>query len=473
MLAGAKAELLRRGEDVMSNPSTRPGHIKKGSQGSLWSSARASDGAPPLPHSNSNGPLDMKQMLHALPGRDRTSSYSNDRVGTLVRPAFAREQPVERPSGIGYIPPVPTYALSPGDPIPPGYVAHARNACVDFDMQWDSIREPLAWGDGGEYGEEWSAMHKRFRKGLGHLIEWYDSHGAANLSDDDEAVPAIEEEDEGEVDEDVAVVLVTHGAGCNALIGALTNQPVLLDVCMASVTMAVRRGEKDPFNGFRLSPLQSPTPESSPDRSNSVPRHSSPRPSGLSSMYEMKLVASADHLRPGIDPARPLHVQSSSPVMAASKTIPESRRRSTLSYSTVPSEPGWNLDDGSRRSVSSALGSIRRLSTTQNIPPQRLGSNSSGMSMTGLWSPTSPSLAPTSQPGFPEQVKEKLEEVSAEAEAPDAPAVPAEKKTDIPRELSAEGQSLVTLATHRLLPRHPHRPSTRSQRVPTKKLLTV
>lgn len=59
-----------------------------------------------------------------------------------------------------YIPPSPMYAISSQDSIPPGYVAHARDACVEVDYQWDSIRVPLNWGNGGEYGEEWSSMRE-------------------------------------------------------------------------------------------------------------------------------------------------------------------------------------------------------------------------------------------------------------------------------------------------------------------------
>ncbi|EHK97335.1 hypothetical protein M7I_6966 [Glarea lozoyensis 74030] len=72
-----------------------------------------------------------------------------------------------------YQPPVPNYAISLSDPIPQGYVAHSRDACVDVDYQWDSMREPHLWGNGGEYGEEWSSMHKRFRKGLQQMVGWY------------------------------------------------------------------------------------------------------------------------------------------------------------------------------------------------------------------------------------------------------------------------------------------------------------
>jgi hypothetical protein len=76
------------------------------------------------------------------------------------------------------------------------------------------------------------------------MMEWYSQHNADDRGEDalgfEQADAGHGEEDE---QEDLVLILVTHGAGCNALIGALTNQPVLLDVGMASLTMAVRREE--------------------------------------------------------------------------------------------------------------------------------------------------------------------------------------------------------------------------------------
>ncbi|GAM89916.1 hypothetical protein ANO11243_079560 [Dothideomycetidae sp. 11243] len=347
MVAGAKADLLRRGEEINSY-SLSPSLANKGSSGNLWSGTRSTES---LPEPNTtSGPLDLKQLSQALPGRDRTSSYNSGRISPFGRPSVHRGISGERSASIGYIPPAPTYAISPVDPIPRGYVAHARDACVDVDYHWDSMREPLVWGDGGEYGEEWSAMHKRFRKGLDHMIDWYNQNGTASAPDEDEAVPEVDEVEEDE--RDVAVVLVTHGAGCNALIGALTEQPVLIDVGMASMTMAVRKTVK---NIPHESPVQIATPESSPELSRGS-RRSPSRGAGLSSSYEMKIVASSEHLRP---------------VMTASKTLPESRRRSTL---TTDGRDGT---------------CIRRLST-QSIAPQRSGSVSSAASMSGLWTPSTP-----------------------------------------------------------------------------------
>lgn len=402
MLAGAKAELLRRGDDIKSYTHS-PALASKASSGSLWNGPRLSDSLPPPPLTD--GHLDMKALAQALPARDRTSSYSSGRISPFGRPAIQRARSGERQVNTGYVPPTPSYAIAPSEPIPKGYVAHARDACIDVDFHWDSMREPLEWGDGGEFGEEWSAMHKRFRKGLNHLIDWYDEHGSANLPDADEAVPAVEDEiDSSDMDEDIAVVLVTHGAGCNALIGALTEQPVLIDVGMASVTMAVRRPEKASTNGHAQSDPSTrftiATPDSSPELTKSS--RSSSRSLGLSSEYEMKLVASAEHLRPGADPARAVPSRTSSPVMAATKTVPESRRRSTMASHSgggTPAEATWSMLDGHHRgNTSTALGSIRRLSA-HNIPPQRSPSVSSATSMTGLWTPSTPPLTESSHEG--------------------------------------------------------------------------
>ncbi|PNS15091.1 hypothetical protein CAC42_2320 [Sphaceloma murrayae] len=401
MVAGAKADLLRRGEDLDSysyshSPTLAP--PTKASQGNLWSSR----GPEPTstPHA-ADGPLDMKTLTQALPGRDRTSSYSSGRVSPFGRPVIQRSVSSERLGQVGYTPPAPNYAISPVEPIPRGYVAHARDACIGIDYQWDSMRAPLEWGDGGQYGEEWSAMHKRFRKGLNHLIEWYGAHGSNSLPDEHEAVPGVDDDqDDHDADEEIVVVLVTHGAGCNALIGALTEQPVLLDVGMASMTMAVRKeddiGRVDQHEA-QMPPIATPT--ASPQVDQKMRRNASIS-TGLSQKYDMKIVASSEHLRPGIDPTRPATPTPSSPGLAASKTIPESRRRSTLlSHAAAgsPLEPNWTVSEHGPRphNMSAALGSIRRLSTqTQNIAaPQRSGSVSSATSATGLWTPSTPPLA--------------------------------------------------------------------------------
>ncbi|KAJ9620194.1 hypothetical protein H2203_007959 [Taxawa tesnikishii (nom. ined.)] len=250
MVAGAKADLLRRGERIEAFTPTG-----RNAQGNLWASS-----GPHASSSGTDGLSNMKSLSHTLPRRDRSNSLgigpSNSGRSSPFRPSLgsisdASVSSVDTSSG--YTAPTPAYAVSPADPIPQGYVAHARDACVDIDYQWDSVREPQLWGDGGEFGEEWSHMHKRFRKGLNKMINWYTEH-STNHGDDHEAVPEAPHDGsdaEEDADTDVVAVLVTHGAGCNALIGALTNQPVLIDVGYAAMTMAVRKD---------TSPLSTPAP---------------------------------------------------------------------------------------------------------------------------------------------------------------------------------------------------------------------
>ena len=280
MVAGAKADLLRREDYAHLN------HVREAAPSSGFPGGW---GSPVMSPQNEfdDGPLPTAQALNPALRRDRTSSMSS--VGSTTsrisgKTIIKMPTPHAAESGV-YVPPIPHYAVSSSDPIPPGYVAHSKDACVDVDYQWDSMREPQNWGNGGEYGEEWSSMHKRFRRGLTQLVNWYrvnddsikrtsqpsTSHGASSTADDDE-------------DTDFVVVLVTHGAGCNALIGAMTNQPVLLDVGMASLTMAVQK--PPPF----------PTPASTPGV---TPVHSraSSRTASLSDEYDVKLIASTEHLR--------------------------------------------------------------------------------------------------------------------------------------------------------------------------------
>lgn len=86
-----------------------------------------------------------------------------------------------------------------------------------------ALRPDLAWdlhrlGHAGAYGEQWPAMHSRFRAGLRALISHYDASNKPTTA-----------------------VIVTHGAGCNSLLGLLTNQPLLSKVGLASCVVLERR----------------------------------------------------------------------------------------------------------------------------------------------------------------------------------------------------------------------------------------
>ncbi|TQV98881.1 hypothetical protein V2A60_007419 [Cordyceps javanica] len=217
MLGSAKAELLRR-EDYsfysFDEPPPPPPPTQK-----LWQSPKLRPvDAPQSPAEENGSPiLGVSTLAAALP--NATTSKK------------------------GYVPPRPNPPVSGAGSIPEGIVAHARDTCVSVDFQWDSMREPLDFGDGGQLGEEWISMHKRFRKGLRKMVNWYASTDNAaemittmNSDGDDHTLDATDDEEI-----ETALILVSHGAGCNALMGAITHQPVLMDVSIASVTMAQRR----------------------------------------------------------------------------------------------------------------------------------------------------------------------------------------------------------------------------------------
>ncbi|TAQ86458.1 hypothetical protein B7494_g5210 [Chlorociboria aeruginascens] len=357
MVAGAKADLLRREDYSHLSNRQLPSSSSQGFPGGWGSPVMA------VERDKDEGPLSSLSVLgQALPRRDRTSSFSSFGINGSRYSNRGLSSAVQSSPEHGiYLPPIPSYAISQSEPIPPGYVAHARDGCIEVDYQWDSMRAPQHWGHGGEYGEEWSSMHKRFRKGLQNLIGWY------KTSDDTvklmprthEKEPCTDSECSDDEDTDLVVILVTHGAGCNALIGALTNQPVLLDVGMSSLTMAVRKC----------------TPENTP---NSTPGHSRApsRTFHISDEYDVKLVANTEHLRPST---------SSTPVgsRTPSLSLPAFRER----YATIGA-----TDSGSygRQTQSSALsgnfGSIRR--PTSAAGPSSKSYVPGRQSSIGLWSAT-------------------------------------------------------------------------------------
>ena len=297
MLASAKADLLHDGEPIQvtqipnRSPSGRgnfPGGWNSGSAASSMSQDAADTFVANVPSQNPVQPRLGRANSHSVgnPPKQYESTFNR------------RAERSPTPESPTYKPPIPSYAISPSQPIPPGYVFHARDACVKVDSVWDSLRPPLEWGSGGDHGEEWSAMHKRFRKGLHKMISWYQSHDNSEtlrpVKDDfpeNETSGSRSTDDNDDDDEtDTVLVLVTHGAGCNALIGALTNQPVLLDVGTASLTMAVRKS-------VDYKKVSSPQTEDVPDFPSR--RRHSPIDLGISENYEVKITASTEHLRAG------------------------------------------------------------------------------------------------------------------------------------------------------------------------------
>lgn len=360
MLAGAKAELLHRGEPVSAEERHPTTVRRKNSTTGLWGSPTMTPPDTPTNEFDDEDDVDLDLPLHPIP-RSRTASHSSD--GGSLRLAMRGVLPRKT----GYVPPTPVYAISPQDPIPSGYVAHARDHCVDVDIHWDSMRPPQNWGDGGKFGEEWSSMHRRFRNGLDSMISWYrhhveSSHQRGGHLRTRHPPSPYEEEDE---DTDTVLVLVSHGAGCNALIGALTNQPVLLDIGMASLTMAVRRER----------PLSPPPPLSPTGR-----RSSHSTEFQLAQEYEVALTASTDHLRNST-----ANSQASSPLEIASPTSLRSLAPGLLQRSnTLPLRPSHTTPP------------------TRHISPAPSKTRSTSVSKASfIGSPLNPNSSPDGKPASP------------------------------------------------------------------------
>lgn len=227
------------------------------------------------PSSSSNqektGLRAMAAAGHSFPKRARNISFGTE----LANGARMLNRALRQ--ALGYTPPMPNYAIAASAKIPPGFVAHARDVCIQLDQDWDSENEPLSWGDGGPFGEEWSSMHRRFRTGFQKMVDYYE-----NLSGPDSSDAADED--------DIVLVLVTHQAGCNALIRLLTGAPALHDIGTASLTLAVRQPH-----------VQAPKTAVSPTR-----RRGS-LDCGFADDYDVKIIASTEHLRA---PSNPLGLNS-------------------------------------------------------------------------------------------------------------------------------------------------------------------
>lgn len=327
MVMTAIAELLRK-EDYNNYPHfTAKPPVASSTPSQLWNSPQIR--SPLATHAESaegNGEFPgLENLGDALPPPqlDRPSAPpSRLRSISDVRPLP------------GYTAPVPPYAVSPSDPIPDGYVAHARDACVRFDYQWDSSRQSLGWGDGGELPEEWAAMHQRFRRGLRRLVEWYATTErpgdmVTKVASSPNSGSAVDSNDDVET-EDI-VILVSHGAGCNALVGGVTNQPVLADVPMASLTVARRRAEYDGHDSVNAAEMAS-IDDAFARRRMSVP-----------DMYEMTMFANTEHLTSGGSMSRSSSLSGGS--------------RGLFTGTLAPGSPV-----GRSNSVNASLGSMRRTS---------------------------------------------------------------------------------------------------------------
>ncbi|RBR21586.1 uncharacterized protein FIESC28_04854 [Fusarium coffeatum] len=388
MLGSAKAELLRR-EDystLTSTPAPAPAsRPHRGSTASLWNGSPAA--------SPSLGPMRSGSAAEGSAGPAMAAALTGQLASQLMKK--------------GYTVPKPNYAISSSGKIPDGFVAHARDECVVVDYQWDSMRAPLDFGDGGQLGEEWTDMHKRFRRGLKKMVDWYATTDApdemvtqaAGASQEGTSNNSTVSEDE---DVETVVILVSHGAGCNALIGAITHQPVLMDVGIASITMAERKEDAD-YNA-----LLAASANATPDEPHVSPHQ----------MYDIRMSASTDHLRSTT--STPVSARSNAAdsfpttIRGRKPSISDTEGPGPLIGSFVYSDP--IIPGGSRSvSASAAFGSsLRRTSgsqrplnrgpklgtavavetaaaTTKNDSPR---SNSPGASTPsfGLWTPRSSSL---------------------------------------------------------------------------------
>lgn len=399
MVAGAKAELMRTADPIQ-------GSVPLHGDDRLKTSAPTEVGIGAGARSSDEGLDNMNTLTSSLPSRITFSA--DTKLGTGSR--------YSRPAGkiTGYTPPQPQYALRSIDPIPVGYFAEARDACVKFDSDWDSASEPQNWGDGGVHVEEWSSMHIRFRRGLAGMVSWYSEHGSSETNVN--VSPGGDEERDD--DEDIALVLITHSAGCNALIGALTNQPVLIDVGMGSLTMAARKAGASAAS-------------TSPDASRSLlaRRRRSSMDVGLANVYEMKMLASTEHLRTG---ANPLQIPQLQMPWSLASISEQGLRRADGSVS--PS------DRDRSQTRNSALGSVRRRpSVPINTYSSRLSAPSTS---SGLWRSRDSSAEERQQDEERQPTPPPLKGVRFDVEAPrpktaDEPRSP--KALDSPEQPPAPG----------------------------------
>lgn len=357
MLASAKANLLRK-EDYSSNPNFASyNNAAPGAQ--TW----AQPPAPITPVSSLDNVASLADALRRAGRSDSVTSVTSNGESRLL-------------TGGAYVAPVPAYAISHNAEIPNGYVPHARDNCCHVDYQWDSMRGTLDWGDGGSLGEEWTSMHKRFRKGLQKLVDWYSTaEKPTQMVTKERRTSVVDDyvmvnDDEQDVEIESVVVIVSHGAGCNALIGAITHQPVLTDVGLASLTEAVRKPGVVEVENTGLTRAPSDGSDTVSDSHGLVAIHE---------YYDLKLFASNEHLSNGRLARQPS-------VTAASK--PPSRGR--LGSSTFTSSPlsGSNKNGlfslaspETRTSTATAnLASMRRDSGGSSSRLARLGLSTNGLS---------------------------------------------------------------------------------------------
>ncbi|KAG7111492.1 hypothetical protein HYQ44_009687 [Verticillium longisporum] len=387
MLGTAKVALLRH-ETISAYESSRPhaSSMTSLSYGQLWSSPKMSAANERASSVDSNSPLG----LDGLPAM--ASALPRNRAGSANSASSSRRS--TSPDD-GYVAPTPNYAISTSGKIPDGYVAHARDACAVADYQWDSMQEPLNWGDGGVFGEEWISMHRRFRAGFQKLVDWYaTAESPAELVTKTvrlgvTTTPHAPVFDDADDDAEAVVILVSHGAGCNAMIGVITRQPVLMDVGVATVTMAARKDNVD--GDAPIVPFSDPSAPMVPGK---IP---------IDQYYDLKIQASNDHLRNMSSTGGGLSRAASTSSAHVHTPHPQARGRvSTMSSATGLGFHDFDLGGSRSNSANANLASMRRTSYTTSPMPRGIALNTTGITVgsgattfsqpvsTGLWSPSSP-----------------------------------------------------------------------------------
>jgi broad specificity phosphatase PhoE len=230
-----------------------------------------------------------------------------------------------------------------------------RTEGIGVDWGWDS----LGLGGGGEYGEEWGSMHERFNGGLQRLLTYYEKESIRNNTADTTGDNAVE----------TVVILVTHGAGCNALLGALSRKPVLIDIPISSLSQAI---------------LRPSTPSSSPSQIEyelvlqASTAHVAPSPHMRSTSFPSSTTTSTHSRAASFSSSR-------SPIIVPDKSVLEYhpvRSRSISSYPTFADihQPAHNIP---------ARHPSLHIRTSSALYPASTAKLSSGsQSRTGLWTPS-------------------------------------------------------------------------------------
>lgn len=167
-------------------------------------------------------------------------------------------------------------------PVPDNILLHGWSL-LDADVQFDSLQH----GAGGSFEESWDAMLMRFQRGMHKVLVEQSTHATGSDKPFAEA-PSREQVPRGSHSEYQAapekenvVLFLTHGAGCTALIHALSGTPTqdLPYIKRSSLSMAVRVGSRETVN---------------------LGGEEGSRDASVLGLYRLDLINSLDHLPSGI-----------------------------------------------------------------------------------------------------------------------------------------------------------------------------